>query len=140
VLQVKEDADAAQLEIDLRDSRSVVRSGFNEAAHQIEMYYDEVTQTYIAETLYKEIVEIDKQLKELREMQESQTKLFATLLDLQTETRNIIKKLHRSPDIRKVVNFSTFFVGKLNTFTHYSCQLFTYLYILIRFYSFERRG
>jgi small GTP-binding protein len=99
VLQIKEDVDAAQLETDLRESRAGIRSGFNEAAHQIEMHYDAATQTYVAETLTKDIAEVDQELSELQEMQVSRSNLFTTILDLLEETRNLIRKLHDSGNL-----------------------------------------
>lgn len=94
ILQIKEDADAAQLEIDLRESRASVRSGFNDAAHAIEMHFDKGTGAYIAKTFDSEIVSVDKQLLELREMQQTRSDLFRNLCDLLEETRHMIKELH----------------------------------------------
>lgn len=94
VLQIKEDADAAQLEIDLRESRASVRSGFNDAAHAIEMHFDKAAGAYIAETLDPEIKSVDKQLLELREMQKTRSDLFQNLNDLLKETQLMIKELH----------------------------------------------
>jgi len=93
-LQIKEDADAAQRERDLRESRSEVRSVFKDAAHAIEMHYDKVTSSYVAGTLTAEIDAIDKKLEELRNMQQSRNTLFQNLLDLLEETRSMIRDLH----------------------------------------------
>jgi GTP-binding protein EngB required for normal cell division len=95
-LQIKEDADAAQLEEDLRESRSAVRSGFNDAAHVIEMHYDQATRTFVSDTIKDEIESVDKQLAELRTMQEERSGLFRGLLQLLEETREMILKLHAS--------------------------------------------
>lgn len=94
ILQIKEDADAAQLEKDLRESRSAVRSGFNDAAHVIEMHYDKATGSYVASTLTTEIASVDKQLAELREMQRTRGALFDDLLGLLNETQAMIRELH----------------------------------------------
>ena len=94
VLQIKEDADAAQLEKDLRESRVAVRSGFNDAAHAIEMHYDEATQAYVSSALTTEIEAVDKQLAELRDMQQARSDLFHGLIDLLEETRGLILRLH----------------------------------------------
>jgi GTP-binding protein EngB required for normal cell division len=94
ILQIKEDADAAQREKDLRESRSAVRSGFNDAAHHIEMHYNQATEAYIASTLRAEIEIADKQLAELREMQRSRTALFRDLTELMEETNRMIRDLH----------------------------------------------
>jgi GTP-binding protein EngB required for normal cell division len=96
ILQIKEDVDAAQLEKDLRDSRSAVRSGFNDAANVIEMHYDQITRSYIASALTTEIEAVDKQLAELREMQQSRSSLFQRLIGLLEETREFIRDLHAS--------------------------------------------
>jgi small GTP-binding protein len=97
ILQIKEDCDAIQLEKDLRESRSAVRTGFNEAAHAIETHYDETTKTYVANTITKEIEAVDAQLAELREMQQSRGRLFDDLLALLEDTRAMIRELHSVP-------------------------------------------
>lgn len=94
VLQYKEDADAAQLEIDLRESRALIRNGFNDAAHAIETHFDKATGAYITETFNPEIESVDKQLLELREMQQTRSNLFQNLSELLEETRHLVKSLH----------------------------------------------
>jgi hypothetical protein len=93
-LEIKEDADAAQRERDLRESRSEVRSVFNDAAHAIEMHYDKVTRSYVADTLTAEIEAVDKKLAELRDMQQFRNTFFKDLLGLLEETRVMIRDLH----------------------------------------------
>jgi GTP-binding protein EngB required for normal cell division len=94
LLQWKEDADAAQLEHDLRESRTALRGGFSDAAYQIEMHYDSATKTYVVETLTAEIGFLDRQLAEIREMQRSKSELFRILEGLLGETREMIRGLH----------------------------------------------
>ncbi len=94
VLQAKEDADAAQLERDLREGRAAVRCGFNEAAQAIKLHYDEATGAYVSETLTPVIQDVDKQLEDLRSMQHARSKLFQDLLALLEETRSLISELH----------------------------------------------
>ncbi len=94
VLQIKEDADAAQLEVDLRESRSAVRSGFNDAAHVIEMHFDKSTQSFLSSTISSEIENVDSQLDELRNLQQTRSSLFQNLLSLLEETRDLIKRIH----------------------------------------------
>jgi small GTP-binding protein len=93
-LQFKEEADAAQLEIDLRESRVSIRSGFNDAAHVIETHFDKATGKYIAEAFDPEIETVDKQLSDLREMQQTRGDLFKNLSELLEQTRKLIKILH----------------------------------------------
>lgn len=94
VLQIKEDADAAQLEVDLRESRSAVRSGFNDAAHVIEMHFDKATQSFVSSAISSEIENVDSQLDELRNLQQTRSGLFQNLLGLLEETRELIKSIH----------------------------------------------
>ena len=94
ILQIKEDANAAQLEEDLRESRSAVRSGFNDAAHAIEMHYDHATEAYVASAVTAEIEAVDKQLAELRDIQQVRGDLFHGLIGLLEETRGLIRDLH----------------------------------------------
>lgn len=95
IIQAKEDADAAKLEHDLRESRSVVRSGFNDAAHVVEMHFDEATKSYVSSLLTPEIESVDKQISELRSMQESRSGLFQQLIGLLDETRQMIQDIHK---------------------------------------------
>lgn len=94
ILQIKEDADAAQLEKDLRESRSAIRSGFNDAAHVIEMHFDKATQTFVTKLISSDIESIDQQLKELRDLQQTRSDLFKNLVSLLEETRSLIRNIH----------------------------------------------
>ena len=94
VLLIKEDADAAKLERDLRESRAAVRAGFGEVAHALELHYDEATNTYVAETIDQSLAEADKQLDELRDMQQSRSELFRELTDLLEDTQALISEMH----------------------------------------------
>ena len=96
VLQVKEDADADKLEQELRESRAAVRAGFDEAANAIELHFDEETNTYVAETIGQRLEEVDKQLKELRDMKQSRSDLFQELNALLEDTRELISEMHVS--------------------------------------------
>jgi transposase len=82
------------LERDLRESLSAVRSGFNDAAHAIEMHYDQATNAYIASTFTSEIATMDRQLAELRDMQRQRSELFHHLVGLLEETNKLIRDLH----------------------------------------------
>lgn len=97
VLQIKEDADAAKLEVDLRESRSAVRAGFNEVANVIEMHFDEATGTYVSQTIGQRLAEVDQQLAELRQMQASRGSMFEQLVGLLEETQALIKDMHARP-------------------------------------------
>jgi small GTP-binding protein len=94
VLQIREDRAAAQRERDQREIRSVVRDGFNEAAHAIETHYDRATDTYVTNTLENEIETIDEELADLRDMERSRGQLFEELNELLNETRSMIHELH----------------------------------------------
>lgn len=96
VLQVKEDRDEEKLEIDLRESRLAVRSGFNEAANIIEMHFDKTTQSFVSNTITAEINNVDSQLDELREIQQTRSELFKEIHSLLDETRVLIKEIHGS--------------------------------------------
>lgn len=96
VLQIKEDADAAKLEVELRESRSAVRAGFSEAADAIELHYDQTTGTYVSETIGTRLAEIDEQLADLRSMQQSRGDLFQDLVELLDGTRALIREMHAS--------------------------------------------
>ena len=93
-LQFKEDADAAKLEQELRESRAAVRAGFSDAANAIELHFDETTNTYVAETIGQHLEEVDKKLKELRDMKQSRSDLFQELNALLEDTRELISEMH----------------------------------------------
>jgi hypothetical protein len=94
VLQIKEDADAAQLEKDLRESRAAVRSGFNDAAHVVQMHYDKATASYLTSTLTSEIDVTDKQLTDLRDLKHNTHRPVQKPECLASETRQMIRDLH----------------------------------------------
>ena len=96
VAQIKEDVDAAKLERDLREGRAAVRAGFDEAAHAVELHYDKATDAYVDQTIGKRIAEIDEELEELRNMQESRSGLFQELNGLLEDTRGLISEMHSS--------------------------------------------
>ena len=96
VLQVKEDADADKIEQDLREGRAAIRTGFDETAHAVELHYDKATDTYVDQTIGKRIAEIDEELEELRNMQESRSGLFQELNGLLEDTRGLISEMHSS--------------------------------------------
>ena len=93
---MKEDVDAVNLERELRESRTAVRAGFGEAAHAIELHFDEATNTYVAETMDQRLAEVDGQLRELRDMRRSRSDLFRELTDLLEDTRSLISEMHAS--------------------------------------------
>lgn len=95
-LQIKEDADAAKLERELREGRAAVRAGFDEAAHAVELHYDKATGTYVDQTIGQRIAEIDEELEELRNMQRSRSDLFQELNRLLEETKRLISEMHSS--------------------------------------------
>ena len=95
-LQIKEDADAAKMEQELREGRAAVRAGFGEAAHAVELHFDEATNTYVDETIKQPIAEVDKKLEELRDMQQSRSELFRELTGLLEDTRSLISEMHAS--------------------------------------------
>lgn len=93
-LQIKEDIDAAQRDKDLRESRSAIRTGFNDAAHEIEVHYDTATGQFVSKMIAPEIVVVDKQLAELRSVLVTKSTLFEELSTLLTETQDFIRDLH----------------------------------------------
>ena len=94
--QIKEDVDAAKKEQELREGRVAIRAGFGDAAREVELHFDKATNTYVDEIIGQELVQIDKQLKELREMQQSRSKLFQNLNSLLEDTRELISEMHSS--------------------------------------------
>lgn len=94
--QILEDARAAKLEQELREGRAAVRAGFDEAAHAVELHYDKATGSYVDQTVGQRIAEIDEDLEELRNMQQSRSDLFQELNRLLEETKRLISEMHSS--------------------------------------------
>ena len=96
--QIKEDVDAAKKEQELREGRVAIRAGFGDAAREVELHFDKETNTYVDEIIGKELAEVDAQLKELRNIQQSRSKLFQDLNNLLEDTRELISEMHLSED------------------------------------------
>ncbi len=94
VFQMKEDADAARLESDLRESRTAVRAGFDEVACELELHFDKMTREYIDQTIGQWLAEIDQQIKELSALRQSRGNLFQDIDGLLDETRELISEMH----------------------------------------------
>ena len=94
VLQIKEDLDNARREKDLREARSALRSGFNEAAAALESHYSEVTDSFVKGTLDEALAEVDAQLAELIRMRDTGQERLRTVSGLVDETRALIKDAH----------------------------------------------
>ena len=96
VLQIKEERDAARLESDLRDSRADMRTLFNDAAHETEKRFDQLTQNHITKVILSEIETVDRRLSELRNMHDVKSKFFVDIESVLEETQTLIDDLHSS--------------------------------------------
>jgi len=94
ILDFVQEAQEERVEEELRESRARVRAGFNDAAHALTTHYGQGVEAYLDGTLMKEIEGVDKQLAELRDMQQTRTALFSDLQQLLEETRSLIRTLH----------------------------------------------
>lgn len=92
--QIKEDTDAAKLETDLRESREAVRASFCEVAYIIEKQFDQVTGDYISKSIGQRLREVDGQLDELRDMQQSRSDLSLALRRVRNDTVTLIREMH----------------------------------------------
>ena len=94
--QIKEEVDAAKQEQELREGRAAIRAGFDDAAREVELHFDKATNTYVDEIIGQELAEVDAQLKKLRDMRQSRSKLFQDLNGLLEDTRGLISEMHSS--------------------------------------------
>lgn len=92
-LQWREDSNEEQLETKLRENRAAVRDIFNKAANEIEMRFNEATQSYVSK-IEEDIEETDSNLDNLRNLQKNKSDLFKKLTELLEETNELIKKIH----------------------------------------------
>ncbi|PTQ86543.1 GTPase [Agitococcus lubricus] len=95
-LALKEDAQEVEQTKALLETRTIIRSGFNDAANAIETFFDEATQTYVTEVFTPEISAVDSQLSELREMQTQRSIQYDTFVKLLAQTQSLIRKMHQS--------------------------------------------
>ncbi|RME00104.1 MAG: hypothetical protein D6812_10325, partial [Deltaproteobacteria bacterium] len=93
-LDMKAEADARRLEEELRESRDAIRAGFGDAADLIECHFDKATNRYLAETIEQEIERIDRELDDLRKMQEQRSERFTKLEEALEEARSLIESIH----------------------------------------------
>lgn len=87
------DFQAAKQETELKQLRQGVRSGFNDAADELEMHFDAQTGTFVTQTVLAEIEKIDQQIEELRGSRKSENTLVANVEDLLSRTRGLIREI-----------------------------------------------
>lgn len=93
-LQVKEKRDAEKYEAELRESRTAIRGGFNDCAKEIEMHYDQATKSFVDGEITPQIEKVDRQLSELRDIEEEKSNLVNEISILLGKTRNLIHEIH----------------------------------------------
>ena len=92
-LQMREDSNAAKLEEKLRENRAAVRDKFNQAADEIEVFFNEATQSYVSK-ISEDIENTDSDLDNLRNLQKHKNDLFIQLTELLDETDELISEIH----------------------------------------------
>lgn len=98
----KEDADAAEVEKNLRSSRAAVTHGFIEVAHEIEKHLDAEISALIDAELTPRIQEIDAQLDEIRGREQDRNKSVDDMQDLLQRTRSLVNDLHLAEEFSSV--------------------------------------
>lgn len=93
-LQIKEDNDATKLEAELRESRVAARACFCEVAYVIEKQFDQATNDYMSQSIGRRLKEVDEQLEELRNMQQTRSDLSQALMQARDDTRMLIREMH----------------------------------------------
>lgn len=90
-LQIWNDSQEARAEKQLLEYRNDIRNSFRSAANEINMKFDESTDSWIAETMDSGIKMIDDDLAELDNLVNSNEVEFNTYKDLLAETRMLIQ-------------------------------------------------
>lgn len=98
VLTWREDVKEAEREKELAEARAATRFGFSDAANAIETFFDEVTNTYIAEAINPDIDEVNRQLEELRAMQTSRSENYQAMVRLLADTQALIRRIHQTQE------------------------------------------
>ena len=95
-LQIWEDQQEKKAEQQLIAYRSNIRNTFGEAANVIDMKFDKETRTWVKNNLQPKIDEIDSQIKEIQEEQNTKDKEFDLYQELLKRTRMLINEVQDS--------------------------------------------
>lgn len=97
-MQIKEDADAQRVEAEMRSNRENIRSGFNNAARELEKHFVNSLWKFLEAEFDSRISEADSKIDEIRELCKNKNENCLRLESVLKENRKFIKELHESAD------------------------------------------
>ncbi|MEX2409976.1 MAG: GTPase [Candidatus Paceibacterota bacterium] len=95
VLEFKQDEDEKKMAESLREARISIRKGFLDVANELKSHSYKISNRCIDELLNPEIASVDKKIKELRDMKESQTEFNVSISKYIDEARLLISEVHQ---------------------------------------------
>lgn len=93
-MQVKQDADAEKIRLDLRNNRQNVRSQFNAAANDLEDFGKGFIEKTVVKTLADSIHELDNNIRRIRESRSNRSASCRKMEQLQGEFQRLICDIH----------------------------------------------
>ena len=95
-MQVKEDIDAQRVEEEMRSNRENIRSGFNEAARELEKHFVNALRNFIEAEFGSRISQVDEKIDEIRSMRKNKNENCLRLEAVLKENRQLIREIHNA--------------------------------------------
>ena len=95
-MQVKEDIDAQQVEAEMRSNRENIRSGFNDAARELEKHFVNALRNFIEAEFDSRISQVDEKIDEIRSLRENKSENCLRLEAVLKENRQLIREIHKA--------------------------------------------
>lgn len=94
-MQIKEDVDADKREQEMRRSRETLRAGFNNAANEVVVYFNNALRNFLSENYLTRIDGIDTQISEIRNMRIGKSEICKQIESVQSECKLLISDIHQ---------------------------------------------
>lgn len=95
-MQVKEDIDAQRVEEEMRSNRENIRSGFNEAARELEKHFVNALRNFIEAEFDSRISQVDEKIDEIRSLRKNKNENCLRLEAVLKENRQLIREIHNA--------------------------------------------
>ncbi|MFV0364628.1 MAG: LeoA/HP0731 family dynamin-like GTPase, partial [Suipraeoptans sp.] len=95
-MQVKEDIDTQRVEDEMRSNRENIRSGFNEAARELEKHFVNALRNFIEAEFDSRISQVDEKIDEIRSLRKNKNENCLRLEAVLKENRQLIREIHKA--------------------------------------------
>lgn len=95
-MQVKEDIDAQRVEEEMRSNRENIRSGFNEAARELEKHFVNALRNFIEAEFGSRISQVNEKIDEIRSLRKNKNENCLRLEAVLKENRQLIREIHNA--------------------------------------------